>query len=92
MGPDQAASVVTQVRADSAKSRGESWGEEEQRRYYDEIKGQYLTQTNALYATARLWDDGIILPTETRSVLSRALSLAPHSERERERAFGTFRM
>jgi 3-methylcrotonyl-CoA carboxylase beta subunit len=92
MGPDQAASVVTQVRADSAKSRGESWGEEDQRRYYEEIKGQYLTQTNALYATARLWDDGIILPTETRSVLSRALSLAPDSERERERAFGTFRM
>jgi 3-methylcrotonyl-CoA carboxylase beta subunit len=92
MGPDQAASVVTQVRADSAKSRGESWEAAEQQRYYEEIKGQYLTQTNALYATARLWDDGIILPTETRSVLSRALSLAPHTQADRERAFGTFRM
>jgi 3-methylcrotonyl-CoA carboxylase beta subunit len=92
MGPDQAASVVTQVRADSAKSRGESWNAEDQARYYDEIKQQYLSQTDSFYATARLWDDGILQPTETRSTLSLALSLAPFSDASRERAFGTFRM
>jgi 3-methylcrotonyl-CoA carboxylase beta subunit len=92
MGPDQAASVVTQVRADSAKSRGETWGEDEQRRYYDDIRQQYLAQTDSLYATARLWDDGVILPTETRSTLALALSLAPCEEPTSARAFGTFRM
>jgi 3-methylcrotonyl-CoA carboxylase beta subunit len=92
MGPDQAASVVTQVRADSAKSKGESWSEAEQQRYYEEIKEQYLNQTDAMYATARLWDDGIIQPSETRAALSLALSIAPLDLGERGRAFGTFRM
>lgn len=92
MGPDQAASVVTQVRADSATSRGEAWGEDEQRRYFEEIKGQYLTQTDSLFATARLWDDGIIQPTETRTILSLALSVAPLEVGLAPRAFGTFRM
>jgi 3-methylcrotonyl-CoA carboxylase beta subunit len=92
MGPDQAASVVTQVRADSAKSRGESWSESEQKMYYEEIRQQYLSQTDSLYATARLWDDGIIQPTETRSTLSLALSLAPYEADRFPRAFGTFRM
>jgi 3-methylcrotonyl-CoA carboxylase beta subunit len=93
MGADQAASVTTQVRADSAKARGETWDEQEQKRYYEEIRGQYLTQTDALYATARLWDDGIIQPTETRACLSLALSLGlQEQDEQRSRAFGTFRM
>lgn len=92
MGPDQAASVVTQVRADSAKSRGESWAEDAQKAYYEEIRQQYMTQTDALYASARLWDDGIIQPTETRTALSLALSIAPHEPGAKPRAFGTFRM
>lgn len=92
MGPDQAASVVTQVRADSAKSRGETWDSSAQASYYEEIRQQYLQQTDAFYASARLWDDGIILPTETRAALSLALSLAPFESGARPRAFGTFRM
>ena len=92
MGAEQAASVVTQVRADSAKGRGESWDTTEQQRFFEEIKSQYATQTEALYATARLWDDGIIRPEETRSILSLALSLAPFNDQQRPRAFGTFRM
>lgn len=92
MGPDQAASVVTQVRAESAASKGAAFSEAEQKSYYEEIRGQYLTQTDALYATARLWDDGIILPSETRATLSLALSLAPREPRDHVRAFGTFRM
>ena len=92
MGADQAASVVTQVRADSAKSKGEKWPEAEKNAYFDEIKAQYATQTDAVYATARLWDDGILEPEETRAALALALSLAPLSEKGTERAFGTFRM
>jgi 3-methylcrotonyl-CoA carboxylase beta subunit len=92
MGPEQAASVVTQVRLESAKSRGEAWSDSDRDRYYQEIRGQYLTQTDALYASARLWDDGVIQPTETRACLSLALSLAPFESGSNARAFGTFRM
>ncbi len=92
MGPDQAASVVTQVRADSAKSRGESWTEHAQQEYYNEIKHQYQQQTDAIFATSRIWDDGIIQPSETRAVLSLALSLSPLDSAPAPRAFGTFRM
>lgn len=92
MGPDQAASVVTQVRAESAKGRGEAWGQDEQQKYYEEIRSQYQSQTDAMYATARLWDDGIISPAETRATLTLALSLAPAGHDDRKRAFGTFRM
>ncbi len=92
MGADQAASVVAQVRADSAKSRGESWPDADRNRYYEEIRGQYAEQTDCIYATARLWDDGIIEPGETRSALGLALSLAPAKPGGAARAFGTFRM
>jgi 3-methylcrotonyl-CoA carboxylase beta subunit len=92
MGPDQAASVVTQVRADSAKSRGESWSDSAQQEYYNEIKQQYQQQTDSIFATSRLWDDGVIHPAETRATLSLALSLAPAISEPSARAFGTFRM
>lgn len=92
MGAEQAASVVTQVRSDSAKSRGEQWQQAEQTRYYEKIKAQYLEQTDPIYASARLWDDGIIEPTETRAALGLALSLAKTQSEQRERVFGTFRM
>jgi 3-methylcrotonyl-CoA carboxylase beta subunit len=92
MGPDQAASVVTQVRADSAKSRGESWSDQAQQDYYNEIKQQYQQQTDSIFATSRLWDDGVIQPSETRATLSLALSLAPALTEPATRAFGTFRM
>jgi 3-methylcrotonyl-CoA carboxylase beta subunit len=92
MGPDQAASVVTQVRADSAKTRGESWSDSAQQEYYNEIKQQYQQQTDSIFATSRLWDDGVIHPAETRATLSLALSLAPAISEPSARAFGTFRM
>ncbi len=92
MGPDQAASVVTQVRADSAKSRGEDWSAEAQSQYHKEIRQQYMTQTDVLYGSARLWDDGVICPTETRSALSLAISIAPFEPGAKPRTFGTFRM
>ena len=92
MGADQAASVVTQVRADSAKHKGEKWPEKDRNQYYEEIKAQYTAQTDCVYATARLWDDGILEPVETRSALGLVLSLSPASLASHERTFGTFRM
>lgn len=92
MGPDQAASVLTQVRRDSARNKGAPLNETDQQRYYEEIRGRYLEQTTALYATARLWDDGIIEPEETRATLALALSVTPTNVGPAPRAFGTFRM
>jgi 3-methylcrotonyl-CoA carboxylase beta subunit len=92
MGPDQAASVLTQVRRDSALGRGQAVDEAALAAYQEEIKGKYLEQTTSLYATARLWDDGIITPTETRAALSLALSLADLDTPQESRVFGTFRM
>ncbi len=92
MGPDQAAGVLTQVKRESAQGRGHSIDEAALAAYHEEIKTKYLEQTTALYATARLWDDGIITPTETRSALALALSLADIDSPHEGRVFGTFRM
>ena len=92
MGPEQAASVLTQVRRESAQGRGQTVDEVALAAYHEEIKGKYLEQTTALYATSRIWDDGIITPTETRVALSLALSLADLETPQENRVFGTFRM
>jgi 3-methylcrotonyl-CoA carboxylase beta subunit len=92
MGPDQAAGVLTQVKRDSAAGRGETVDEAALAAYHEKIKANYQEQTTALFATARLWDDGIITPNETRSALSLALSLADLDTPQEHRVFGTFRM
>jgi 3-methylcrotonyl-CoA carboxylase beta subunit len=92
MGPDQAASVLTQVKKDSVRAKGGVWPEEEAKAYQDKIQAQYNAQASAWYATARLWDDGVIAPEETRTTLSLALALSPFDGTTTARAFGTFRM
>jgi 3-methylcrotonyl-CoA carboxylase beta subunit len=92
MGGEQAAQVLATVRRDAAQARGESWPESEQRVFMEEIRGQYETQGHPYYATARLWDDGVIDPLDSRRVLGLALRLAidgPEPEPER---YGVFRM
>lgn len=91
MGPEQAASVLTQVRGDSLRDRGKSWDPKEALSYRTEIENQYNSQANAYYSTARLWDDGIISPLHTRRVMSLSLSLASRAKRP-ETHFGIFRM
>ena len=92
MGPDQAAGVLTQVKRDSAAGRGEKVDEAALEKHHAEIKNKYQEQTTAIYATARLWDDGIITPNETRSTLALALSIADIETPTEHRVFGTFRM
>ncbi|MBN8549244.1 MAG: methylcrotonoyl-CoA carboxylase [Deltaproteobacteria bacterium] len=74
MGPEQAANVLTQVRADSYKARGKNWPESDALEYKTEIERTYNEQANAYYSSARLWDDGVIDPVHTRSVLGLSIS------------------
>jgi 3-methylcrotonyl-CoA carboxylase beta subunit len=86
MGGDQAAGVLATVHRDAAK-----WTQEEAEAFKAPIKAQYETQGHPYYATARLWDDGIIAPADSRRVLGLALSAALNKPLEKT-CFGVFRM
>ncbi len=92
MGCEQAAQVLATVRADGLRSRRTNWPEEDRQKFMDEIRGQYEAQGNPYYATARLWDDGVIDPIDTRRVLSLALSAATHGPKPGRERYGVFRM
>jgi len=91
MGGAQAASVLSTVRDDQLASRGESWTPEERAEFEEPIRAQYETQGEPYYATARLWDDGIIDPQQTRDVLGLALDVVARAPLPDSR-FGVFRM
>jgi 3-methylcrotonyl-CoA carboxylase beta subunit len=91
MGGEQAASVLARVRRDGVEARGEAWSSEEEEAFKAPIREQYEGQGNPYYATARLWDDGIIDPAQSRRVLGLSLSAALNAPR-RETRFGVFRM
>src|ERR687892_640389 len=86
-----AASVLATVKRDSMIARGEPWSEAEEASYRAEIRAQYDTQGHPYYATARLWDDGIIDPAKTREVLGLGLSAAMNAPIKKTR-YGVFRM
>ena len=91
MGGEQAANVLAQVRRDGLESRGERWSEAEEEQFKQPLREQYEHQGHPWYASARLWDDGIIDPAKTREVLGLGLSAAlnaPITDTE----FGIFRM
>ena len=91
MGGEQAASVLATVKRDQLEGRGESWSTDEEESFKDPIRAQYDRQGNAYYATARLWDDGVIDPLETRQVLGLALTACANAPLGEPR-FGVFRM
>ncbi|HVC54033.1 MAG TPA: carboxyl transferase domain-containing protein [Stellaceae bacterium] len=92
MGGEQAASVLATVRRDGMAARGgDAWSEAEEEAFKAPIRGQYETQGHPYYASARLWDDGIIDPAETRDVLGLSISAALNAPVEKTR-FGLFRM
>ena len=91
MGGEQAANVLAQVRRDGLEARGESWSDDAEEAFKAPIREQYETQGHPYYATARLWDDGILDPAETRTVLALSLSAALNRPVEQTR-FGVFRM
>jgi 3-methylcrotonyl-CoA carboxylase beta subunit len=91
MGGEQAASVLAQVRRDGIEARGGSWSREDEEAFKAPIREQYEHQGHPYYASARLWDDGVIDPVDTRMVLGLGLSAALNAPVEDTR-FGVFRM
>jgi 3-methylcrotonyl-CoA carboxylase beta subunit len=91
MGGDQAASVLATVKRDGIEGKGGQWSAEEEAAFKQPIKEQYEHQGHPYYATARLWDDGVIDPADTRMVLGLGISAAMNAEIEDTR-FGVFRM
>lgn len=92
MGGEQAATVLSTVRGESLRARHEPWNEAEQNAFKSRVRNQYETQGNPYYATARLWDDGIIDPADTRRILAMALSIANYAPDQNSRRYGIFRM
>jgi len=91
MGGEQAASVLAQVKQDQMKRRGESMGPEEEAAYKAPILEKYEAEGSPFYSSARLWDDGVIRPGQTRAVLGLGISAALNAPIPETR-FGVFRM
>ncbi|MGC5169788.1 carboxyl transferase domain-containing protein [Microbacterium sp. DT81.1] len=91
MGGPQAASVLATVKRDQFEVRGEEWSAEDEAAFREPIREQYETQGSPYYATARLWDDGVLDPADTRDVLGLALDVVSRSPLPEPR-FGVFRM
>ncbi|MGZ8689489.1 MAG: carboxyl transferase domain-containing protein [Aeromicrobium sp.] len=91
MGGEQAASVLATVKRDGIEGKGGEWSDEEESAFKDPIRAQYDKQGSPYFSTARLWDDGIIDPVDTRRVLGMGLEIAAHAPIP-EPKFGIFRM
>ena len=91
MGGEQAASVLATVRRDNLEAQGKTWSAADEEAFKAPLRAQYETQGHPYYASARLWDDGIIDPAETRRVLGLSIAAALNAPVEPTR-FGVFRM
>ena len=91
MGGEQASNVLATIRRDRIEARNETWTEEEESNFKAPILEQYEKEGHPYFASARLWDDGIIDPSETRRVLGLSISASLNSPIESTR-FGIFRM
>lgn len=76
MGGEQAASVLATVRREGIEAKGGTWPREEEDTFKAPVRDQYEREGHPYYATARLWDDGVIAPSDTRRVLGLGLSTA----------------
>ncbi len=91
MGGEQAANVLAQIRRDGIEAKGGSWTADQEQAFREPIQAQYETQGHPYYASARLWDDGIIDPADTRDVIGLGISTALNAPIGDTR-FGIFRM
>src|ERR1700689_240029 len=91
MGGEQAASVLATVRRDALEAQGKSWSVQQEQEFKQPTQAQFEQQSNPYYATARLWDDGIVDPAQTRRLLAMGLAAAMHAPGGGTR-FGVFRM
>jgi 3-methylcrotonyl-CoA carboxylase beta subunit len=91
MGGEQAATVLATIQRDQREAQGELWSAEDEEAFKQPIRDQYEHQGNPYYSTARLWDDGVIDPLDTRMVLGLALSACANAPLPEPR-YGVFRM
>jgi 3-methylcrotonyl-CoA carboxylase beta subunit len=91
MGGEQAASVLATVKRDGIEATGGQWSNDEEESFKAPIREQYERQGHPFYASSRLWDDGVIDPTDTRRILGLAISASLNAPIERGR-YGVFRM
>ncbi len=91
MGGEQAANVMAQIKSDNMEAAGQQWTPDEEKAFKAPIEEQYETQGHPYYASARLWDDGIIDPAQTRNVLGLSLTAALNAPIP-DSKFGVFRM
>ncbi|MEM8689997.1 MAG: carboxyl transferase domain-containing protein, partial [Pseudomonadota bacterium] len=91
MGGEQAASVLATVKRDSVEASGGAWSEDDERQVKEPIVEQFEREGHPYYSSARVWDDGVIAPEETRTVLGLAYSACLNAPVEESR-FGVFRM
>jgi 3-methylcrotonyl-CoA carboxylase beta subunit len=92
MGGEQASLVLSTVKRDGLAAKGESWTDKEQLNYERRIQRQYEKQGHPYYSSARLWDDGVIDPIDTRKILGQGISAAMNNPRTTETPHGIFRM
>jgi 3-methylcrotonyl-CoA carboxylase beta subunit len=91
MGGEQAANVLAQIHRDKYSKQKIDWSLDEETAFKEQIRLQYEKEGNPYYASARLWDDGVIKPEETRKVLGLSLKASQNAPKETTR-FGLFRM
>jgi 3-methylcrotonyl-CoA carboxylase beta subunit len=91
MGGEQAASVLSTVKRDGIEARGGNWSKDEEEAFKSPIRDQYETQGHPYYATARLWDDGVLDPAQTRRALGLGISASLNATIQPTK-FGIFRM
>ncbi|KAJ1730477.1 Methylcrotonoyl-CoA carboxylase beta chain, mitochondrial [Coemansia biformis] len=91
MGGEKAASVMAQVRRDTMALRGQEWPADEEQRFKEPLTAKYEAEGHPFFASARLWDDGVIRPSDTRRTLALALSASLNAPIEKT-SFGVFRM
>ena len=93
MGGEQAANVLTQITRDARAKKGQEWTQDQEDAFKKPLLAQYEKEGHPLYSTARLWDDGIIMPHETRKYLAMGLEIATSKkEKQFDTKFGVFRM
>jgi 3-methylcrotonyl-CoA carboxylase beta subunit len=92
MGGDQAATVLAIVRREGIEAKGGSWSKDEEETFKAPVRAQFDEQADPFYSTARLWDDGIIDPADTRTVLALAISAGLNAPPAAPPRFGVFRM
>jgi 3-methylcrotonyl-CoA carboxylase beta subunit len=92
MGGEQASLVLSTVKRDGLAARGETWPDKEQLNFERRIRRQYEKQGHPYYASARLWDDGVIDPVDTRGVLGQAISASMNNPNDEDMPHGIFRM